>query len=922
MKSLKKLITMLLALAMILTSVGITSLASFSDINDGQVADAVDKLVAGGIITGYEDGTFRPDNQITRAEFAAIVTRYKGIADNLASDAVTGFKDLDADSSRAWARPYVKAAVDAKIINGFDDGTFRAGEPVTYEQAVKMLVCAAGYEVVAQSEYNKIIITNPNATWSAGYIAAGNKHGITKGVITAQISEPALRGVVAVLTSNTIDLPALNLNDDGSYVKDETQNSNDQNLVQVTGSVTGTYYTGLETDHVGIGPDEIIIKTSKGEEKYQLAEKLVENFDLEDYIGKYVLAYYDKLERKITSISQRNTTSIVINEQDVIRPISGGELKYYDSKGSRQSVDLSAYTWIYNGKYVTAGSIDLQTNFKNGKIELVESAGNKVAKITSYEVFVVNGYTKSTGKVTFKYGKTYEGQEYYQFPSSTDAKPVIYVNGAKKSFDSLSLPSYSVINYMESPASAAGNKLKKMYVTTGAKSGKVTASYDDSRKVELNDTVFYLTNDYANYAGSDKAPFELGDNYRNYYLDYTGQIAAVNYNAAESSSYQVGYIIDADRNQVKILQKDGKIISFDMKDSVKIDGTPTTKTSVRAALVSVADTINSKYNAIFTGSVVSDSPAQPVKYLLSSNRIDSIDTINTNPNGTGGNDDSFSHDAPLTGTSKPSTTTVVIGGVAYDIDGDTLIIYIPEDRTIEAEYNIMTASKAFAVPNVDRHVEVFGSTGSTNIKTAGVILIYGNDPTINFTGGSPYMIVTGKSYSGDDVVIRGYKQGNSEPGQITVNTEKFKVDTDLSAMSVSYSDVNVGDFIRYTGSDSAVTRIELLYDADDASKNLNTPNQLAFSSGGDSSFYIKYGKVIKNENDGQLQITQELVSEALDDIIAKRLIYNVSGSVVYNTQGEEIVTSTGISAAIVGSRVITITTYERDDTPVLVYVVQ
>ena len=48
----------------------------------------------------------------------------KGVADTLPKDAVTGFWDLDSDDSRAWARPYVKAAADLGIINGFPDGSF------------------------------------------------------------------------------------------------------------------------------------------------------------------------------------------------------------------------------------------------------------------------------------------------------------------------------------------------------------------------------------------------------------------------------------------------------------------------------------------------------------------------------------------------------------------------------------------------------------------------------------------------------------------------------------------------------------------------------------------------------------------------------------------------------------------------------
>ena len=106
--------------------------AAFSDVTpNSTVGEAVTKLVAYGIISGYPDGTFKPDGEITRAEFAAVIARFNGTADSFGTDSVTGFADLDGDESRAWARPFVKAAVDSKIINGFDDGSFRAAEPVT-----------------------------------------------------------------------------------------------------------------------------------------------------------------------------------------------------------------------------------------------------------------------------------------------------------------------------------------------------------------------------------------------------------------------------------------------------------------------------------------------------------------------------------------------------------------------------------------------------------------------------------------------------------------------------------------------------------------------------------------------------------------------------------------------------------------------
>ena len=317
MKKMRTIITMLLVFAMVLSSVGtFAATTTFSDITTGTpVADAVAKLVGYGVINGYEDGTFKPDNTITRAEFAAIITRFKGVEG--AANAVTGFADLDNDGSRAWARPYVKAAVDAGIINGFEDGTFRAGEPVTYEQAVKMIVCAVGYEPVAKSEYNKQVALNNNVTWSTGYIMAAQKNGITKGAATANVTEPAARGVVAILTSNAYDVPKLNQNVDAngnvSYEKDEGTYGDDRYDAQkkIEGTVVATYYSALDKAVSDLDMNEIIIDTKDdGEVTYEMTTTLKDSIDAESLLGKKVIAYYSQDEYAIVSISE-NKNSVV-----------------------------------------------------------------------------------------------------------------------------------------------------------------------------------------------------------------------------------------------------------------------------------------------------------------------------------------------------------------------------------------------------------------------------------------------------------------------------------------------------------------------------------------------------------------------------------------------------------------------------------
>ncbi|MBR5218598.1 MAG: S-layer homology domain-containing protein, partial [Clostridia bacterium] len=763
MRSLKRLIAAFLAFVMVLTCVGITTFAAnFSDITDQKVAEAVDKLVGFNIITGYEDGTFRPDNQITRAEFAAIVTRYKGIADNLGNDAVTGFADLDGDSSRAWARPYVKAAVDAKIINGFEDGTFRAGEPVTYEQAVKMLVCAAGYEVVAQSELNRIKITNPDATWSAGYISAAVKHGITKNAYTAQVTQPASRGVVAVLTSNTIDVPPLKENADGTFEKDEESES-EQSTVEVTGLVAGTYLTGIDAPTVDISQKEIIIDTGDGKQTYELSAELRGKVDFEDLIGRNVAAYYDKHNRELTSISPREATVTVIKEQDVIS-ISGDVITYYNDKGRTDSVSLAGYTKIYNGKYYP--NVNLAANFKNGQIELIEDGGQRVAKITSYDVFVVQSKTfnDKEERVYFKYNKTYKGNAYYEFSVTPSLRPEVYVNGVKKEISGTLFNEWNVINLLESP-DLGGNRINRMYVTSGAKTGKITEGKNDERMLVMDDKEIYLTYDYS--INPDRVTeFELNSTYT-YYLDYTGQIAAVNKKAATTSTkYEYGYITGADDKEVGLILKDGTHLVVAMKKNVKLDSVSTDKDEIQGKLETYAGYIGS------TGCY------QPVKYYISNDELVALDTIadSTGAKATtvGTNsDDTFVYNATANSVTA-KTSSVTIDGTLYNLSSSTKVIYVPDTKSSTSDYSVMTPSTAFAV-GTDRKIEVFGADPAERTKNATVVLMYGTDPAYTFTGKTPYMVVTKKISGG--TAIEGYLEGSTTPTQISVSEEKFKAPT-------------------------------------------------------------------------------------------------------------------------------------------------
>ncbi|WP_284693989.1 N-acetylmuramoyl-L-alanine amidase [Paraclostridium ghonii] len=111
-----------------------TGSENFSDVNSSQwyYSDICIGLKA-GYINGYEDGTFRPENPITREEACKTIAKVM----NLRGDGNLTFKDSNQISD--WAKEYVDALSDNKIINGYEDNTFRPNNNMTRAETVTIL---------------------------------------------------------------------------------------------------------------------------------------------------------------------------------------------------------------------------------------------------------------------------------------------------------------------------------------------------------------------------------------------------------------------------------------------------------------------------------------------------------------------------------------------------------------------------------------------------------------------------------------------------------------------------------------------------------------------------------------------------------------------------------------------------------------
>ena len=125
-------------------------------------------------VTGYDDKTMKPDNNITRAEAAALISR---ISSGFSADKnydVSKFSDVDGG---AWFAKNVGYAAENSIVSGYEDGSFRPGNTITREEFAAMIYRFMKYDTSASEVFSDV---SPEH-WAAPYIAAMKANGIISG---------------------------------------------------------------------------------------------------------------------------------------------------------------------------------------------------------------------------------------------------------------------------------------------------------------------------------------------------------------------------------------------------------------------------------------------------------------------------------------------------------------------------------------------------------------------------------------------------------------------------------------------------------------------------------------------------------------------------------------------------------------------
>lgn len=194
-----KKVTSLLLTAAVVLALAMPALAatpSFPDVKNPEVSTQVDSLRMLGVVGGDAVGNFRPNNTLTRAEFCVMAVNVMGNGNQVALyNTRTIFPDV---RSNHWARGYINlaAAGEVKIIGGTDKGVFNPDDPITYGQAVTILIRILGYKD-----------EDTGMLWPDGFIALSEKIGLSDGLTGLNGNTNITRAQAARLFSNLLSSP-------------------------------------------------------------------------------------------------------------------------------------------------------------------------------------------------------------------------------------------------------------------------------------------------------------------------------------------------------------------------------------------------------------------------------------------------------------------------------------------------------------------------------------------------------------------------------------------------------------------------------------------------------------------------------------------------------------------------------------------
>ncbi len=423
MRNLKKVLALVLVFAMMLSTCVVASAASFPDVAASyQYAEAIDLLASLNILGGYEDGTFKPENNITRAEFAKVVyVIFNGMEDVNAQMYVSDSQFNDVAKNQ-WFNGHVNWASENSIVGGYGDGTFLPSNNVAVKEAIKMVVTA---------------VTDKALTYPNGYIQEARALKLLEDVTVGDTSAPATRGQVAQLAYNLLFTPSrLCLVDTGTmdFYGNEilAKKAPVEFVFGLTAKTDVTLNATYETTFTGSatleeGQVSISWPTYDKDGKYVADQTATYDYagDAEDLFGLELKAYFNTDNELVALVS----VSDVVGETTVEKLVGDGTYsnpfgitigEYVTENNTKFYKIANVYTQGAEGTWSKATDVKLEEltggrkfNNNNAKVTLIDNPdANDVLDGVVDTVLVeyqnktqVRRYNKTAGTISIS-GKT------------------------------------------------------------------------------------------------------------------------------------------------------------------------------------------------------------------------------------------------------------------------------------------------------------------------------------------------------------------------------------------------------------------------------------------------------------------------------------------------------------------------------------
>ena len=378
--NLKKVLSLVLCVAMMLSVMVVGAGAAFSDQSKIKNTEAVDACTALNIIGGYPDGSFKPEGNITRAEVTKMicVALNGGKEPNLATNATPTFSDVRTNANSAWAEKYIESCASQGIVSGVGGGKFAPAGNVTGTQLAKMLLVSLGYKSENEGFTGNAWATNVNTIASA----KGLYEGLEKLDVSAALTrDSAARMIWNALQAYEVEYKtSLIAGPDGKLatqitVQDKVVGSTNDKITLLRDKYDAWVNVGTL---VGVSSNEITLTMSDADQTAS---------DLVNYIGTGSQRQADptikfsKLTTDYSSLVGQRVKVLFKNGKvnDVIGVYATSDNTVYNTlmnkvelDGSKIKFDGKSYSTELLGSTATPGAINGTTNalitIVNGKL--------------------------------------------------------------------------------------------------------------------------------------------------------------------------------------------------------------------------------------------------------------------------------------------------------------------------------------------------------------------------------------------------------------------------------------------------------------------------------------------------------------------------------------------------------------------------